>query len=72
MFGIEFLIILFISAFIQAAIGFGYGAVFIGICALMMPLDQVILMSFVFEPFSLIAIAKASIRFMLFYSYLLF
>ena len=65
MFGIEFLIILFISAFIQAAIGFGYGAVFIGICALMMPLDQVILMSFVFGPLIQLILVLLTVRYRL-------
>ena len=65
MFGIEFLIILFIAAFIQAAIGFGYGAVFIGICALMMPLDQVILMSFVFGPLIQLLLILITIKYRL-------
>ena len=48
--GIEFLLILFFSSFLQAALGFGFGAVFIGLCAMMMPIDQVIMLSFVFAP----------------------
>ncbi len=47
-FGFELAVILFVGAFTQAMIGFGYGAVFIGLMALMFPLDQVILVSFVF------------------------
>ena len=47
-FGIELAFILFFGAFTQAMVGFGYGAVFIGLVALMFPLDQVILLSFVY------------------------
>ena len=47
-FSIELAVILFVAAFTQAVVGFGYGAVFIGLMALFFPLDQVILLSFVY------------------------
>lgn len=38
----------FVAAFTQAVIGFGYGGIFIGVGAFLMPLDQVIVLSFIF------------------------
>ena len=46
----ELIWILFFASFIHAMVGFGYGPIFIGLMSLFLPLNQVILISFLFGP----------------------
>ena len=53
----------FVAAFTQAVIGFGYGGIFIGVGAFLLPIDQVIVLSFIFACIIEIILVIASAKY---------